>query len=119
MTTSSRVVITPGGSAMAKTEDIPSFGHSDRGRGAVWSELLVCGVKTIEYQPALQLGVLRMPAGNCCDMSGCIELFRRLDLGVRRIETFSGDVRDTRYERDDNGTWRAMRDDKQPKGAHT
>jgi hypothetical protein len=102
-----RVILTPSGYAMADKEDIPSFGPRDQKRGASWSELLVCFAEAVEYHPALRLGVLRLPKGSCCDMSGCIELFRRLDPDVRRIETFSGDVRDTRYERDGNGKWDA------------
>ena len=46
-----------------------------------------------------------MPPVTCCDMEGCINLFRAIDLGVRRIETYAGGQRDTFYWRDDRDRW--------------
>lgn len=37
------------------------------------------------------------PRLECCDKFGAIELATAQNPGVRRIETFSGDVRDTFY----------------------
>jgi hypothetical protein len=38
-------------------------------------------------------------------MEGCINLFRAIDPGVRRIETYAGGQRDTFYWRDDRDRW--------------
>jgi hypothetical protein len=55
-------------------------------------------------------GRLIMTPGACCDMSGCIALFERIDPQVRRIETFSGDKPDTAYTYSfDEGKWFARR----------
>jgi hypothetical protein len=44
-------------------------------------------------------------------MSGCINLFRAIDPDVRRIETYSGGLRDTFYERNGEDQWRALTHD--------
>ena len=46
-----------------------------------------------------------MPPVTCCDMEGCINLFRVIDPGVRRIETYAGGQRDTFYWRHDRDRW--------------
>ena len=46
-----------------------------------------------------------MPPVTCCDMEGCINLFRAIDPGVRRIETYAGGQCDTFYWRDDRDRW--------------
>ena len=68
---------------------------------------LQCNVERIEYDFLRQLGVLRMPEANCCDMKGCIELFERIDPDVLRIETFAGGQPDTFYWRRASGRWEA------------
>ena len=51
---------------------------------------------------------LDMPAHNCCDMSGAIDIAERIMPGIRRIATFAGGVPDTEY-RVYQGKWEAIR----------
>ena len=55
---------------------------------------------------ATQVGALQMPPDTCCDMSGCIALFERIDVDVTRIETMAGSKPDMIYRRTSEG-WRA------------
>ena len=71
---------------------------------------LQCTVIGVAYDFPSQTGRLIMTPGACCDMSGCIALFERIDPQVRRIETFSGDKPDTAYTYSfDEGKWSARR----------
>lgn len=58
-----------------------------------------CEVNGLTYNFKKKLGVLKMAPLNCCDMRGCIDLFKKIDRKVRRIETFAGDepVRSTSF----------------------
>jgi hypothetical protein len=49
------------------------------------------------YDFEKKLGVLRLPPGACCDMSGCIHLFLSFAPDVQRIDVFSGAGLDTSY----------------------
>src|SRR3954451_6899810 len=63
-------------------------------------------VFSIRYYPKISVGMLYMADGECCDMSGAIELFQGIDPAVRAINTFSGDEPDTMYFRR-GGEWTA------------
>jgi hypothetical protein len=67
---------------------------------------LQCDVVRLAYDFATNVGALQMPPDNCCDMSGCIALFERIDADVTRIETMAGSKPDTIYRRTSEG-WRA------------
>jgi hypothetical protein len=65
------------------------------------------GLKTavvrMSYDWITRTGRLVMGTGCCCDMTGCIELFRGIDPKALRIETFAGNVPDTIYRRHPSG----------------
>lgn len=68
---------------------------------------LMCEPIKVEYDFRARRGFLFMVDGDCCDMTGCINLFERMDQDVARIDTFSGDKRCTSYAKRD-GQWRAF-----------
>ena len=49
---------------------------------------------------------LELPAGNCCDMGGAIEIAEKIMPSVWRIATFMGGEPDTEY-RFSGGKWSA------------
>jgi hypothetical protein len=53
-------------------------------------------------------GKLYMESNCCCDMTGCIELFLRIDPKVDFIETFAGGIEDTKYFLKRDGNWVAQ-----------
>jgi hypothetical protein len=57
----------------------------------------MCAVLKLDYDFQLRAGRLFMEDGDCCDMTGCINEFKKIDNGVKSIATFSGDRRDTTY----------------------
>ncbi|MDX0897453.1 hypothetical protein GOD90_10665 [Sinorhizobium medicae] len=62
---------------------------------------LMCTVYGLSYNFVTRAGLLVMGEGNCCDMSGCINLFQRIDPNVQRISTVAWNAQDTIYERRD------------------
>ncbi|MGH8432866.1 MAG: hypothetical protein ACREUF_20960 [Solimonas sp.] len=66
-----------------------------------------CSVKSMGYDFETRVGTLNMAEHECCDMSGCIAFFTRIDPDVVRINTFSGSKPDTAYLRS-GGQWQAM-----------
>jgi len=60
---------------------------------------LKCGVLRLAYDFDSATGTLHVPDGHCCDMKGCIDLFKEIDPAVQAIDTFSGVKPDTRYRR--------------------
>jgi hypothetical protein len=68
---------------------------------------LQCEVHGLEYDFVARLGRIYMAEGDCCDMTACIALFKRIDPGVRTIQTFSGGVDDTVYRLID-GAWQSF-----------
>jgi hypothetical protein len=58
---------------------------------------LMCHALALHYDFDKQAGRLWMPEGECCDMAGCIDAFKKIDEGVKSIATFSGDRTDTTY----------------------
>jgi hypothetical protein len=67
-----------------------------------------CTVEGLIYDFERHIGRLEMPPACCCDMSGCINLFRRIDADVRQIETRSDGKSDAFYWRHPNGQWEAF-----------
>lgn len=63
------------------------------------SGTLGCEVDRLEYDFNKRIGRLFMPKDNCCDMSGCVAMFERIDPHVKRIETFAAGKPDTMYGR--------------------
>lgn len=68
---------------------------------------LQCDVRAVRYDFDKKVGELFMDDGDCCDFTGCIDLFLRIDPAVKRINTFSGEAEDTIYVRDRDGKWAA------------
>ena len=66
---------------------------------------LWCTPLQLHYSFELRHGALYLAKGHCCDMRGCIDLFRRIDPAVRSIQTYSDGTEDTYYELD--GEWKA------------
>jgi hypothetical protein len=58
-----------------------------------------CYAKSVGYDFEKKRGTLNMAEHECCDMSGCIAFFTKIDPDVKRIDTFSGAVPDTIYKR--------------------
>ena len=67
---------------------------------------LHCHVESLVYNFKTQIGTLNLLENNSCDMSGCIALFKKIDEGVKRIETFAGSALDITYILSGSG-WRA------------
>lgn len=65
-------------------------------------------IERIEYEHHREVGFLHQSPLNNCDMGGCINLFQDISPRVRKIITWSGDVRDTGYQRI-NGKWTSDR----------
>jgi hypothetical protein len=87
---------------------------AEGGRGVskpVWNEGLQCTVYRLEYSFHSGEGWLHMRALDCCDMTGCIALFQRIDADVNTIFTMAGKMPDTAYVKLDDG-WIAMKPSK-------
>lgn len=72
----------------------------------VWHGGVQCDVRRLVYDFELLVGALYLPRGDCTDMSGCIRMFEAIDSRVCQIQTYSGEARDTIYDRT-SGEWRA------------
>ena len=68
---------------------------------------LQCAVHGLDYDFTTRTGTLHMANGHCCDMSGAIAMFERIDPAVETIRTNAGDVSDTAYRRRGDG-WVAL-----------
>jgi hypothetical protein len=73
----------------------------------LWDERFQCDVRAIEYDFARREGAARFPAGCCCDMEGCIQVFEAIDPRVDCIFTYEGGQGDTWYQKID-GKWEAF-----------
>ena len=67
---------------------------------------LKCEPIKVEYDFELRQGRLFMAEDNCCDMTGCIKFFERMDQGVLAIYTFAAGIPDISYLRNAVG-WSA------------
>ncbi len=74
----------------------------------VWHVSLQCHVTGLTYDFVNCEGRLDMAPSSCCDMQGCIELFKSISPEVRLIETFAGGLRDTLYLRGRDSGWAAL-----------
>lgn len=79
---------------------------------AVWNDEAQCFVHFINYDYISGVGSIMMLTGNCCDMSGTIRLFERIDKNVNSIISYypEGDP-DTVYIKV-AGKWQARRSGK-------
>jgi hypothetical protein len=71
-------------------------------------QMLGTNVEGIEYNFVAHAGRLYMERGCCCDMTDCINFFRRIDPDVSFIRTIAGIVDDTSYRRLADGQWQAL-----------
>lgn len=70
-------------------------------------EGMVTIVTGISYDPVTRTGRVDQPRACCTDMTGAIELFRRIDAGVERIEAYAGGQLDVCYVKDGDA-WEAL-----------
>ena len=90
---------------MTRDDEGPMIRREDWG---ITHRDLMCEPHSIEYDFKSRLGVLRMADGDCCDMTGCINVFMRMDQEVSKILTYSGDKPETVYVKRSDGEWRAI-----------
>lgn len=94
------------------THKVPTRRRQPRPRRGL-DERLLCEVVSLDYDFREHTGRLYMPEFNCCDMTGCLGVFRGIDPEVALIQTYSGDRPDTIYRR--KGTeWTAYWPRRQP-----
>ncbi|QKC99198.1 hypothetical protein EB231_35010 [Mesorhizobium sp. NZP2298] len=60
-------------------------------------DTMQCYVRSVAYDFYTGVGTVFMEEDSCTDMSGCIDVFERMDSKVRRIETYAGARQDTTY----------------------
>jgi hypothetical protein len=70
-----------------------------------------CPTKSITYDYEQRVGFLFMEAGSRCDKFGCIRTFERIDIKVRFIMTFAGNVPGAAYRIDERGEWLTLMPD--------
>ena len=58
---------------------------------------LMCKVDKLEYDYAARVGKLYVPALNCTDMKGAIQVFEAIDQDVISIQVFADNVPDMLY----------------------
>jgi hypothetical protein len=70
------------------------------------SDLMQCSLEAMVYDFVCHAGVAHFPDGKCCDMSGCIAFFEKIDPKVVTIQTYSGAKPDVLYRKRAEG-WTA------------
>lgn len=73
----------------------------------VCDDRLKCNVISLAYDFRTHTGQLYLLDGDCCDMTGCVALFEKIDRKVKAINTYSGDQEDTMY-RKEGKEWNAF-----------
>ncbi len=68
---------------------------------------LQCEIISMECDFTRREAWVRLAAGECCDMAGCIAFVSAIWSGFERVYTFSGKVPDTAYFKDSEG-WKAL-----------
>jgi hypothetical protein len=70
----------------------------------------MCRVETLSYDWRTRTGEVHFPQHNCCDMSGCNDVFVAIDPEVRMIRTFTGGKHDTVYKKyvSDSPDWTVL-----------
>jgi hypothetical protein len=71
-------------------------------------QMLGTSVTGMEYNFQSRAGRLYMDRGCCCDMTDCINYFRRIDPDVTSIRTFAGIEDDTAYVLRPGNQWEAI-----------
>ena len=66
---------------------------------------LGCAVEGLTYDFERMEGALHLARNHCCDMTACINLFKRIDPRVQFIQTFAAGVMDTKYRLRSSGEW--------------
>jgi len=66
-----------------------------------------CFVQKLTYDFKTRIGVLVLEDNSCTDMSGCIQLFKKIDPSVEAIQTIAGNRKDTTYRLVDE-KWQAF-----------
>ena len=67
---------------------------------------LVCFPQSLKYDFDTRTGQLFLHNGGCCDMTGCIKIFKAIDPQVSAITTYSDGKEDTSY-RKDGSMWKS------------
>lgn len=67
-----------------------------------------CFVRELAYDFEAKEGRISLAEMQCTDMTGCIGLFKKIDLDVRVIKTFQGAIPDTEYRLLSDGKWQAF-----------
>jgi hypothetical protein len=70
-------------------------------------QMLDASVLRLSYSFETTSGILYVEEGTCCDMTACIEFFKKIDPQVTRIATMAGKEPDTSYHLRD-GKWEAI-----------
>jgi hypothetical protein len=68
---------------------------------------LMCEPIRVLYDFRARIGYVFMADGDCCDMTGCVNFFKRMDQDVEVVFTHSEGRIDTSYWRDAKGEWHA------------
>ena len=66
-----------------------------------YDERLICFVDSLSYDFNSHTGKLYVANGGCCDMTGCIKLFKAIDPQVTTILPYSGGKEDVYYKKVD------------------
>lgn len=66
----------------------------------LFNNQMQCHLLVAHYDYARQTGFAIFPAGECCDMQGCVDFFQEKSPGIQTICTISGGQRDTCYQYD-------------------
>lgn len=67
-----------------------------------FDDRLMCFLDSLTYDFKTHTGTLHVTAGGCCDMTGCIKLFKSINPMVCKILVYSGAEEDTSYRKDGN-----------------
>lgn len=80
---------------------------SNRDLDQLYDSRFMCCVLGLDYDFSRKVGRVIMRELDCCDMVGCIKVFKAIDPGVAEIETFSGEKLDTVYRLGADKKWTA------------
>lgn len=69
------------------------------GNEGIWCRLLVCNILSLQYDFVARKGTLFLPELNCCDMMGCISMFKNIDQGAVQIDVIVNGKPDISYRR--------------------
>ena len=72
-----------------------------------YDERLQCFAEVLDYDFKTRTGILYIGSHGCCDMTGCVKLFKAVDPRAETINTFSSESPDTIYKKQGAG-WQAF-----------